>query len=412
MNGSRPWSEVVEVLRLPHFTPFLATRIGAAMGVWMERLATGWLAWDLTQSTAWLGVIAFLRMAPALALGLVGGAWADRTTPRRVLLWGKSGLVVANAAMVLLLIGGSTTIWALALMALSVGVLQALSNPAAATIIWDLVPRHHLSRAITINSLGFHVATFAGPALAGGIALVAGFGSVYAIAAAGQTAMIVALLKLPSPAQATSAKRKLTLWADIVEGIAYVRREPPVFAILAVHFIFAISAYPLIDMVPAIASVLLDGGANEVSALMAAMGAGAIAGGIWLAAVAPKSALKLAVGIALLCLMVQIVALSATRALPLALALMAGIGACQVIRASGLQTLLQLTVSEEMRGRAMGFYGLLIRGGSAFGALAIGVASEAIGLPTALATAASLGVCVLLIFAVRHRQDLSRISVS
>lgn len=404
-------SDVAEVLRLPHYAPFLTTRVGAAIGVWMERLATAWLAWDLTQSTAWLGIVAFLRLVPALFFGLLGGAWSDRSTPRHVLLWGKAGLVAANLAMVALLALGLLSIWGLALLALAVGILQAVSNPAAAAIVWDLVPRKHLSTAISINSLSFHTATFVGPALAAGIATAAGFAPVYAVAAAGQAALIWALLRLPSHrASAVDAPANARgLWEDMKAGIRYVRRSPPVFAILAVHLTFAVSAHPLVDMVPAIAALFFDGGTATVGMMTASMGAGAVIGGVWLAAFSPRGALKTVVGTALLALMALIVVLAVNRNLPVALAVMGGIGICHVIRASGLQTLLQLTVREDMRGRAMGFYSLLIRGGSAFGALAIGFASEAVGLSVALSAAAAIGAVSLVIFALRHRADLARV---
>lgn len=404
-------SDVAEVLRLPHYAPFLITRVGAAIGVWMERLATAWLAWELTHSTAWLGIIAFLRLMPALFFGLLGGAWSDRSTPRHVLLWGKAGLVAANLAMVVLLVMGLLSIWGLALLALAVGILQAISNPAAATIVWDLVPRKHLSTAIPINSLSFHTATFLGPALAAGIATVAGFAPVYAVAAAGQAALIWSLMRLPrrhsfvpdTPSNVGS------LWSDMKAGIGYVRRSPPVFAILAVHLTFALSAHPLVDMVPAIAALFFEGGTATVGMMTASMGAGAVLGGLWLAAFSPKDALKTVVGTALLVLMALIIVLAVNRSLPVALGVMGGIGICHVIRASGLQTLLQLTVREDMRGRAMGFYSLLIRGGSAVGALAIGFVSEAFGLSVALSAAAALGAVILVMLGLRHRADLARI---
>ncbi|RVT81697.1 MFS transporter [Rhodobacteraceae bacterium CCMM004] len=410
MSRSGRLADVAEVLRLPHYGPFLAMRVGAAVGVWMERLATGWLAWEMTQSTAWLGVVAFLRLVPALFFGLLGGAWSDRATPRHVLLWGKAGLAAANLATVALLLLGLLSIWALAALALAVGILQAVSNPAASAIVWDLVPRRHLGTAISINSLSFHTATFVGPALAAALAATAGFAPVYAVAAAGQAGLIWALLRLPRRRpSAPPTPRAASLWDDMRAGIRYVRATPPVFAILAVHLTFAVSAHPLVDMVPAVAALFFDGGTAAVGTMTAAMGAGAVIGGLWLAAFSPRGALKTVVGAALLALMALIVVLAANRSLPLALALMGCIGVCQVIRASGLQTLLQLTVRDDMRGRAMGFYSLLVRGGSAFGALGIGVASEVVGLSVALATGATLGAVALVVFALRHRDDLARI---
>ncbi len=406
--------DIATVLRLPHYGPFLLARTASAVGVWMERLATGWLVWELTQSTAWLGVVAFLRLAPALFLGLLGGAWSDRTRPTRVLLLGKIAIVAVKLTMLAILLAGALTVELLAAVALAIGALQAVSNPAAAALVWDLVPRKQLGTAISVGALSLHTATFVGPALAGLVAAVSGFAPVYALAAAGQVALIWVLLRMPSELQTDAAEKRArgdSLWTDMMAGARYIREDRAVFAILAIHFVFAVSAQPLIDLMPAIAALFFNGGAVTVSMMTASLGAGALIGGVWLAAFSPKGALKSVVGCALLILMALIIVLAVNRNLPVALGLLAGIGACLVIRASGLQTLLQLTVSDEMRGRAMGFYGLLIRGGSAIGALAIGFAAESIGLSWAIAVAAMAGATTLVIVAKRHRVSLTRVKV-
>jgi MFS family permease len=242
----------------------------------MERLATGWLAWELTGSAAWLGVIAFMRLIPALVFGLVGGAWADRVSAMRVLRVTNLGIIAANSAMLALLLSGTLTIYGLAVMALLVGALQALSNPAGSAFVYELVPRALVGRAISISALTFHVATFTGPALAGVLIAGGGAAAIYALAAAGQAIMLVVLLSIPSPPAPPAPKpggHRPSLLADVVSGLRYVRGDRPIYALLVVHFIFALSAHPLVDMMPAIATLFYGGGAEQVGALTAALGA-------------------------------------------------------------------------------------------------------------------------------------------
>ncbi|MBO6638718.1 MAG: MFS transporter [Roseitalea sp.] len=396
---------ILTLFTLPQAGLFFGTRIFASIAVWIERLTTAWLAWELTQSTGWLGTIAFLRLAPALLVGPLGGAMADRTSPLLIMRACKAAIIGCSALLLGLVLADRLTIHALAILALLIGLVQAFGNPANKSIVWHLVPKAYLPVAIPVGSITFNLAGFIGPAIAGLLIATQGIAAAYGAALMLQLAFFAVLLTIGlSSAETDRARRRAaetTIAGDFIDGFRYALTDRTIAAILSIHLVFSLSARPLIDLMPALAAIVHDGGADMVGLMTAAMGGGAVIGGIWLAARSRVAGLaRLLIGF-MAVLMGFLIALPWVTSLAVGLVLLAAIGVCMIVRAAGTQMLLQFAVEDAMRGRVMGFYSLILRAGSATGALVIGVAAERLGLQWAIAGAAILGAFVLALTA--HR---------
>ncbi|WP_375573228.1 MFS transporter [Ahrensia marina] len=390
------FSNLFGLFALPHVGLFYGGRTLAAIGVWMEQLATGWLVWEMTGSATWLGVITFLRLAPSIILGPIGGVLADRMWPLDLMRLCKVAVVSGFFLLTLLLALDLLTIWSLGVLIAFIGSAQSLANPANKAFVWHLVPKHWLPVAIPVGSITFNLAAFVGPAAAGALIAWQGVLTAYVVTLCLQAVFLAVLLRLKLPPNGEDNHRiadagQIGLSRSLVDGARYIAHDASVRAVLVLHLLFAVCARPLIPLMPAIAVVLFGGGPQTVGLLTACIGAGAIVGGLWLASRSRVEGMAQLLLLFMIVLMTLVIALALVRWTPAGFVILFAIGACMIVRASGTQTLLQFAVDNQMRGRVMGYYGLFLKGGSAVGALLVGALADLTTLPTALMTAAVLG---------------------
>lgn len=387
------WPAVAEVIRAPHVAAFLIGRTLAAMGSWMERLGIGWLMWQATGSPGWLGVLAFLRLAPIMLLGPYGGVLADRSGALRVLQSSHLALALLTGAIAVAAAAGALGPPSLCAAAFLLGSAQALANAPAKTAVADVAPRRLLATAIPMNSVGFNTATFIGPAVAGVILAASGAAWVFVVASATALGFAAILARIPRGEPGAPALEPAM--PAFVAASRYAARHPAIAPALWLHLAFSLLLRPVIDFLPAVAGRLPGGGAGTLGLLTATLGLGAMAGGLWLAwrGAAPGLGRRIAIGGMVAAL--ALAALAVTGRLALAAPCLGVLGAAMVVRGSGAQSLVQLMVAAEFRGRVMGLWGMVLRGGGALGGLGLGLAAEVVGLGPALFVSALLCFCAV-----------------
>lgn len=369
------------------------------MGAWIFRVAVGWTVWEMTRSPAMVGVATLCMLGPEMILAPVSGVLADRLDRRRLLALAHIG----NGAMKLvtagLLLAGLLPLWGLlALVALTTSI-SGVAQAAAKTIVSSMVDEHDLATAISLNSVLFNLAGFVGPAIAGG--LLVGVGPAGAVAASGalSIAFVRALRRVPPIP--LPKRRAASLFGDLAEGAAYVWRDPFIRSLCLLHMASATLARPFMEFIPALATNHLAGGAATVALLTSSVGFGSVLGGLWLAQRDNRNGVVRVVLAAFLALSLVTVAFVWTRIEVAAagLALAAGFG--MIVRAAGLQTLLQGEADRAFRGRVMAVYALILNGGSILGAVVIGVLAERIGLSWAFTL--SVGAAMLVWLSLRPK---------
>jgi MFS family permease len=146
---------------------FYAGSVTCWTGSWMQRVATDWLAWELTHSALWVSVIAFCNLAPSVVISPLAGAVADRID--RVRLTMASQFIAAGQAAILvaLILTGLIRVEFIALLSACNGIAETFAQPARQCLIPGLVPRTYLPGAVALNSLTYNIARFIGPALSG-----------------------------------------------------------------------------------------------------------------------------------------------------------------------------------------------------------------------------------------------------
>ena len=379
------------------FRLFTAGNAISLVGTWVQRVALGWLTWELTGSGAWLGLIAFADLFPAVLAGPVGGVLADRLPRLAVIRVAQTLLLAQAAALFVLTATGWIGIWGVFALALFGGAVVGFNQPARLALVPSLVPRADLPSAVAINSAVFNLARFVGPAIAGALIVGWGIATAFAVNAVSFVAFLVVLRILKADAEATQGRPSdgRSMFRAIGDGLRYAAGHAGIGLLLGLMLASSILVRPVTELLPGFADAVFGGGADTLALLTATFGVGATVGAVTLAMRAGDQN-----GLARLCLLAMAVStaallgFAAAGSLAAALPAIALCGAAQVISGVSGLTLVQLTVASAMRARVLSLYGLLFRGGPAVGAVAMGAASDLVGLrwPVAVGTAVMLAL--------------------
>jgi len=389
---------IARALRHRNYSVYLAGNSISLIGTWMQRIAVGWLAWELTHSGGWLGVIAFADLFPAALVGPIAGAMTDRVGEMRLI--GRAQVLCMAVALVLfgLTAAGLMTPWLLLFLAALNGLVVGFNQPARLSIVGRLVPREDLPTAVALNSVIFNLARFVGPAIAGFVILHGGVALAFLGNALSFVALLVALalLRLPEAAPAAGPHPGRSLTAEIGQGLAYVLRHAGIGPMLLVLTLLAIGCRPFVELLPGFAGSVFGRGADGLAVLSSAVGLGAMASGLWLARRGETQGLTAVTLLSAGVLPLSLLGFAAMDSLWPAAAMAALAGAAMVLSGAGGQTLVQLAVDPAMRGRVLSLYGLIFRAGPAVGAVLMGAASEAVGLrvPLVAGGLAALALCL------------------
>lgn len=385
MTRRANFQNIRNAFRHRNYALFLGGMTPAMVTLWMHRIAVGWLAWQLTNSLTWLGIIAFADSFPVILLSPLAGAIADRVFPLRILYLTQIVKLCQALALFAFAITGAMTIWILLGLTLIVGINQAFDAAPRHTMIPNLVPREDLPAAIAIDSAMFNASRFIGPALAGVVIVGTSVAWVFAINAAGFACYLGALtcLKLTPPVREGVKKR--AFGRDIIAGWRYVAGHAGIGPALLLLTIISVIGRPVMDLLPGVSAEIFHRGAGGLAWLAGSMGLGAMIGTVWLATRGETAGLTNIIVTNTLLLSLAIMAFTATEIFPLGLFFMVTTGFSISVCGIGIQTLIQSSVDGAMRGRVMSLFVMVYRGVPAFGAVILGTIAENVGLQFAFA---------------------------
>jgi predicted MFS family arabinose efflux permease len=373
------------------------------IGIWMQRVSVGWLAWTLTHSGAWLGVMSMAEFFPVVFLSPLAGALADRRD--RVAMIRVTQIAGSAEAVLLavLVYTGAISIWLLFALTLMLGVFNAMAQPARLALIPTLVDRRSLASALAINAIIFNSARFVGPAVAGLVIAKISVGAAFAVNAATYLCFLVAMTNLRGLPALPVAATQSVLRAS-AEAYSYARRHPGIAPMLLLFTVTTIGTRGFVELFPGFADRVFGRGPEALSMLTSTVGLGAICGGAWLLLRPGIPGLTHIVLANTLVISLAILGFTATDRFWLALPCVFVAGAAMTITGIGAQTLIQAAVEVNLRGRIMALYGMIFRAGPALGAVLMGSLSERFGLrlPLAIGALVSCGFWALTWARQRH----------
>jgi MFS family permease len=377
-------------LRNTQYRIFTIGSLVATIGTWVQRVAVGWLAWELTHSETWLGILAFADLFPVLVAGPFAGALADRVDRLKGARLLQALVIVQSVALAVLTHTGLMTIELLVALTFVLGIIGTANQPFRTAIIGDLVTRQELPSAIAINSMTWHGSRFVGPAVAGAMILSVGVTPAFVSNAVAHIAMIAALYRVSVPPATTEARSYRELPKEIGEGLRYAFSHPVIGPALFLLLCGSFFGRPVMEFLPAFADAVFHRGAEGLAWLTSAGGLGAMFSGVWLASRKDMTGLVAAMVANLAILAAALIAFVATEWFWLGVVAIAPAGFAIVVGGITVQTLIQSAVERQLRGRVLSTYGLVWLGGPALGSLVVGLASELISLRVLIAIGAAM----------------------
>ena len=361
-------------------------------GRWMYKVAIGWLTWELTQSTAWLGIVAFADTFPMVLMSIVAGAWADKFGYLPIMRISQAFMVLAGIIISLLAFLGVLQISSILLLTLIIGTSEAITTPARISIVHHLVPKEDLSAAIALNSATYNLARFLGPTIAG--VLIIWVSIPYVIALSALTFVIFyVILYLLKPNKVEQAKNEnASIISDLIDGFRYAFSHPGISFLLILLSATALLIRPYIDLLPGVSAQLFGLGAEGLSILLAATGLGATIGGVWLARRGRTEGLTKIFTWSLLISAVSIILFVLSENIWIGASLLTVSGFSIVAGAITSQTLIQNSVYPQIRARVISITMVLSWGLPAVGAIFMGWLAEILGLAFTLGLGAMLAV--------------------
>lgn len=397
VNPSRPGRPALpaglkrgfHALGVRNYRLFWSGQLVSQIGSWMQTTAQAWLVLQLTQSPFAIGFVTTLQFLPFMLLSLFGGLIADRVSKRRMLLVTQVAGALQAGMFATLVATGAIQLWHVYVLATLQGIINAVDNPVRQAIVVELVGRDNLVNAVALNSMQFNTARILGPALAGLIIAQLGIAPALGINTISFVAAIVGLVLMdPSKFFAVPGRKPGPALQQLSEGLSYSWRTPAVLLVLIVVAMVGTFGYNFNTVLPLLAGFVLRTDAAGFGALSAAFGVGSLVGAVATAYAGQVTVRRLLIASG--CFSVLLAAVAVTPVLWLALVLLVALGFAGVNFGTTANSLVQLNVPDELRGRVMSLYILLFIGSTPIGAFLIGSLSSIIGVPVTLVLSAAL----------------------
>jgi len=375
----------------------------SSVGSWMQSVGLSWLVLELTNSPFRLGMVSALQFAPVLLFSAVAGVVVDRTPKRRLVLATQTALMLPAFALAALTWTGRVHYWHVATLAGVIGFVNALDMPSRQSFLVEMVGRDDLLNGIALNAATFNAARIVGPAIGG--LLIARYGTAVAFLL-NALSFLAVVLNLAAVRAGSEAKprRGTTIREEFLDGVRYATRTPMVALILGL--VFSVSTFAMNHgvLVPLFAREVLHEGVHVFGLLMASLGVGAVVGAVALALMGGGRPPLVAVVAPGLGVALGIITLAFVRHFALAAVVLFLIGIMQIVFQNGCNTIVQVTVPDELRGRVMGVYMMVFAGATPLGASLIGSIAEGGGVPAACLVGGSLALAGVLLQLARWRR--------
>ncbi len=392
---------VFAALRYRNYRLYWFGQIVSLVGTWMQSVSLPWLVLLLGGSPIQLGAVLALQFAPSMVLAPLGGVLADRVDKRRLLMVTQSVAMLQATILFVLTAFGAIQIWQVMLLALGLGIVNAVDMPVRQSFAAELVPREDLINAIALNSASFNLARVLGPAVAGVTLALFGPAFNFATNAVSYLAVLLALARMDSSAilRAVRPERFASVRSSLAEGIRYAVRTPAVLWPLVLLGGMSIFGMNFQTLIPLFARFTLRLGPDGYGLLFAAMGLGSLIGSMSLAFVGGRRPLlRLILGGGLGFVVFEI-ALSFSRSPYAVYPSIALLGLCSMLMINTINVIVQHSVPNELRGRVMALYVTVFAGTAPIGGVFAGGVAQLWGAPVAFLLGAALASGVLALVA-------------
>ncbi|RJQ56619.1 MAG: MFS transporter [Nitrospiraceae bacterium] len=389
-----------------NFRLFWLGQIISLTGTWMHSAAQGWLVFKLTNSPFYLGLVGSAISLPLLLFTLAGGVVADRFFKRNIILAAQISLMLLTLALAIMVSTGIVTVWHVIAISFLIGLTNSFEIPARQSFFIELVGKENLMNAIALNSAAFHGARMLGPAISGIIIGSLGLAACFYLNSASFLATIIGLIRMRFKPEEIITSPGTGMQKEFREGLKYIFGNSRIYTLILSSGIISFFGFPYVTFLPVYARDILKTGATGLGILMGFAGAGAFIGAVSLAVrgdFSNKGALLVWSGIAFSAALL-VFSLSTTVWLSYFMLFIAGFGAINQI--ATVNSLLQIAVPDQLRGRVMSSFTTVFLGMTTIGNFSLGILALYIGTQYALMTSAGLCLSVSLLLILKKPEIL------
>lgn len=392
-------------LKHRNFRLFLIGQTLSLVGTWMQTMALGWLALELTNSAFLVGLVATASSVPILIFTMPAGTIVDRSDKLKLVRVAQFAFLCDASLLWWLTYTHRITIVSLLALAFVSGLIASIEIPARQSMFIDLVGREDLPDAIALNSSGFNLARVVGPGIAAAVIARLGIAWCFLLNAASFVTVLIGLFMIDLPTWVPRAAT-LTPWQGVRQAAHYLRDTPKVRSLMTMVTVYSILGVPVMALMPVVARQMFGLGAGGYGLLMSCLGIGGLAGALSLAALGYRtSRVRLLIG-ASMAWPVLLLAFSFTTRPLIGYVLLLAVGFTMIMNGAISNGLLQTNVPDAMRGRMMAAYGLVVVGLSqVVGAFVAGFVANVVGIAPAIGGSAAL-MLLYGLFAFFRRHDL------
>ena len=358
----------------------------------MQSVAQSWLVYRLTGSATLLGVVGFCSQIPVFLLAPIGGAVADRRNRHRILVATQTGAMILAFVLAALTLTHRIQVIHVFLLAAMLGLVNAFDIPTRQAFVVEMVGKGDLTNAIALNSSMVNGARIVGPAIAGILVASIGEGWCFLLNGVSYIAVIAGLMMMRITPLARSPA-KTSAVADIGEGFRFVAGSPPVRALMLLLGLVSLTGMPYAVLMPVFADQILHHGSSGLGVLMGASGFGAFLGAFSLAVRRGWRGLGTWVAYSSAGFGIALIGFAFSRWFLVSVVLLIPVGFSMMVEMASSNTLLQMMVPDELRGRVMAVYSMMFMGMAPIGALLAGSFAGSWGAPRTVAAGGV--ICVL-----------------
>ncbi|MFN2577700.1 MAG: MFS transporter [Pyrinomonadaceae bacterium] len=370
-------SSALHALKYRNFKLFLSGQLVSLIGNYIQTVAQAWLVYRLTGSATLLGLVAFSGQISIFVLAPISGVVADTKSKRGILFVTQIAPMVLTFVLAVLTLTARVQVWHVFTIAALLGVINAFDFPVRQAFVAELVTKEDLMSAVTLNSSMINSARTIGPGIGGLLVASVGEGWCFLANALSYIAVIIGLLMIEPGTSPKKPARHLS--AGVAEAFNFARHTGPVGALLVLLGLISFMGLRYEILMPVYVREMLHGGPTVFGLLMGASGIGAIFGSIVLAAFGNVRTLGDWVAFAAAGFGISLVLLSTSHSFGWSLVVMLLIGFTMVTLLDASNTLVQRIVPDELRGRVMAIWTMMLSGLAPFGSLVVGVLAQHFG---------------------------------
>jgi len=347
---------------------------------WIQQVTLSWLVYDLTGSGTMLGSINLVRALASLGIIPIAGMAIDRFDRRKLLSAINLWLFLITAILGIMLILGYSFLWALFIFSFLGGLARTFDTNLRQVAVFDLVPRQHTPNGVALIQTGWSIMRSFGPAIGGFLILWFGPGGNFLIQAVSYLLITVTITRLSFPPRKTAVGGE-SPFKNMKEGLQYVAHDRVTLTFTVIGFVFPLLIVPIVNILPAVyAEDVFHGGPDTLGLMMAAIGIGGIIGGFITASLGRVERRGIVQLVSLFILSLSLIGFAFSTSLWSAFPFLVAAGFFEMLFLASNQTLLQLSIPDNIRGRVTAVVSLaaII---SPLGGIIAGVGSDLFGGP-------------------------------